>query len=53
MDPHPERASDPVTEENIFQFLHLPSEHRRDCMDTAGLELLTRLLFADQHLQNS
>lgn len=31
MDPHPERASDPVTEENIFQFLHLPSEHRRDC----------------------
>lgn len=30
-DPHPERVSDPVTEENIFQFLHLPSEHRRDC----------------------
>lgn len=31
MDTHPERVSDPVTEENIFQFLHLPSEHRRDC----------------------
>lgn len=31
MDPQPERVSDPVTEENIFQLLHLPSEHRRDC----------------------
>lgn len=31
MDPHPERVSDPVTEENIFQSSHLPSEHRRDC----------------------
>lgn len=31
MDPHPERVSDPVTEENIFQLSHLPSKHRRDC----------------------
>lgn len=31
MDPQPERVSDPVTEENIFQLLHLPAEHRRDC----------------------
>lgn len=37
MDPHPE-PSDPVTEENIFQSSHLPSEHRRD---SAGLELLS------------
>lgn len=31
MDQHPERLSDPVTEESIFQLPHLPLEHREDC----------------------
>lgn len=31
MDQHPERMSDPVTEESVFQLPRPPSEHREGC----------------------